>query len=160
MYIYLKINTIDVKNIVAAVSTRHNCYIYELYVNPSMRRHHSRIRTFNGERGTLKPRVACVPHCPHVAQMGWNNGPLYATAMYIPSYGTYKKKRKRSIKSWARYHTLSVRFLRTRLQQKIVLPDADRAADSYYANREVIVVRVSNRQAGRRAISLPDSPGI
>lgn len=50
--------------------------------------------------------------------------------------------------------------MRTGLQQKIVLPDADRAADSYYANRGVIVVRVSNRRADWRAISLPDLSDI
>lgn len=48
MYIYLKINTIDAESTVAAVSTRHNCYVYELYVSPG-KRHCSRIRTFNGE---------------------------------------------------------------------------------------------------------------
>lgn len=46
--IYLKINTIDVESTVAAVSTRHNCYVYELYVSPG-KRHCSKIRTFNGE---------------------------------------------------------------------------------------------------------------
>lgn len=48
MYINLKINTIDVESTVAAVSTRHNCYVYELYVS-SGKRYCSRIRTFNGE---------------------------------------------------------------------------------------------------------------
>lgn len=47
-YICLKTDAIDVDSTVAAVNTRLNCYVYELYVSPG-KRHCSRIRAFNGE---------------------------------------------------------------------------------------------------------------
>lgn len=136
------------ENIVAAVSTWHNCYVYELYVSPGMK-HCSRIRTFNGEHLSRGWPVFLIVRMS-LKWVGIMGRYMRRRCIHRATVRIWKK-RKRSIKSRARYHTLSARFLRTRLQQKIVLPDADRAADSYYANREVIVVSYTRLESPGRS---------
>lgn len=115
VYIYLKINMIDVESTVATVSTRHNCYVYELYVSPG-KRHCSRIRAFNGEHLSRGWPVFLI------VRMSFKWAGIMATicdgGVYTAPWYVKEKKRKRGIKSRARYHTLSTRFLPDRAVTK------------------------------------------
>lgn len=125
----------------------------------------SRIRTFNGEHLSRGWSVFLI------VRMSLKRVGIMATicggGTYTVRSGIKKKKKKKREKerevARARYHTLSVRFLRTRLQQKIALPNADRAV--------IVITQIARLSSctrlksptgrpDRRAISLPDSPAV